>query len=57
VRALAKKKGVEVDALENFDYKAFRESQYDKLAEQLRDSLDMNAVYGMLQEASIESYG
>jgi adenosylcobyric acid synthase len=57
VRTLAKKKGVEVDALENFDYRAFRESQYDKLAEQLRDSLDMNAVYGMLQEASIESYG
>jgi adenosylcobyric acid synthase len=54
VEALAKKKGVEVDVLEDFDYRAFRESQYNKLAKQLRDSLDMNVIYGMLQESSIK---
>lgn len=46
--ALAQKKGVLLPQLQEFDYQSFKESQYDLLAEGLRKSLDMDAVYGML---------
>ena len=32
-------------------YKSFKEKQYDRLADTLREYLDMDAVYGMLREA------
>ncbi|MBU5430166.1 cobyric acid synthase [Kineothrix sp. MSJ-39] len=35
------------------DYAAFKEQQYDKLAETMREYLDMDAVYGMLREAKV----
>ena len=35
------------------DYAAFKEEQYDKLAETMREYLDMDAVYGMLREAKL----
>ena len=31
-----------------FDYKAYRESQYDALAAQLRESLDMDLLYKIM---------
>ena len=31
----------------------FKEEQYDKLAETMREYLDMDAVYGMLREAKL----
>ena len=34
----------------DFDYHAYRESQYDKLAQELRTSLDMEAVYRILED-------
>ena len=33
---------------ETFDFKAYRETQYDKLADTLRRSLDMEKIYGLL---------
>ncbi len=48
VKALAEKKGVELEGAKDFNYAAFKESQYDKLAEELRRSLDMQAIYEML---------
>ena len=30
---------------------SFKEKQYDRLADTLREYLDMDAVYGMLREA------
>ncbi len=32
------------------DYRAYRERQYDKLAEGLRESLDMELVYRVIKE-------
>lgn len=46
--ALAKKKGVSMEAGTESDYEAFKESQYNELANVLRKHLDMNAVYEMM---------
>lgn len=47
--ALAKQKGV---SLENpdFDLKAYKEAQYDKLADAVRENLDMKLIYKILEE-------
>ncbi len=42
--AIAKSKGLEID-LENFDEVAYKNSQYDKLADIVRSSLDMDMIY------------
>ena len=34
-------------------YGQFNQMQYDKLADGLRESMDMEAVYAMLREAAI----
>lgn len=47
---LADRKGI-ILKKKRMDYRAFKESQYDKLAETVRQYLDMDAVYGMLKEA------
>ncbi|MCI9589069.1 MAG: cobyric acid synthase [Lachnospiraceae bacterium] len=53
VKALASKKGVDLAGeMKHFDYKAYRESQYDKLAAILRESLDMEAIYRILEEGA-----
>ncbi|HIV17279.1 MAG TPA: cobyric acid synthase [Candidatus Alectryocaccobium stercorigallinarum] len=51
--ALAKKKGVALEAEEIPDYKEVKEREYDKLAKLIRGSMDMEAVYGMLAEAAV----
>jgi adenosylcobyric acid synthase len=48
IKALAERKGITVDFGSCIDYKAFKESQYDLLADTLRKSLDMNAIYKIL---------
>lgn len=48
VRALAEKKGIDIDTAGFSDYHAFREEQYDRLADALRAALDMKAVYGFM---------
>ncbi len=48
VKALMKAKGIEEPQPVPLDYKAYKQQQYDKLAEELRASLDMEAVYGLL---------
>ena len=37
---------------QRFDYRAFKETQYNKLADAVREYMDMKAVYGMLREAA-----
>lgn len=49
--ALAEQKGLVLKELEEADYKAFKESQYDLLASTMREYMDMDAVYAMLREA------
>lgn len=48
VRALAEKKGVDLGTLTRFDLKAYKESQYDLLADAVRNGLDMDFVYKVL---------
>lgn len=47
--ALAREKGVSLEQ-PDFDYKAYKEAQYDKLADGVRKSLDMKLIYRILEE-------
>lgn len=49
VNALAERKGISLDTENQMDYRAFKESQYDKLAETLRVHLDMEQVYRIVE--------
>lgn len=51
---LADKKGVSISDGVFEDYQSFKEKQYDKLADTLRQYLDMDEIYGMLREAEID---
>ena len=50
VRALFEKRGLTFDEDTVFDVRAYRETQYDKLAEAVRGALDMDLVYRILEE-------
>jgi adenosylcobyric acid synthase len=54
IQALAQRKGIKIDGRKCEDYRTFKESQYDKLADTLRSYLNMEEVYGMLREAHLE---
>ncbi len=54
VEYLANKKGVSISGGVFEDYQSFKEKQYDKLADTLRQYLDMDEIYGMLREAEIK---
>ncbi len=45
VKGLAGKKGVEMAEADHFDYAGYRETQYDILAGQIRENLDMKKIY------------
>ena len=48
LNALCKKKGVSLES-NAFDLKAYRESQYDTLAQAVREHLDMKLIYRILE--------
>lgn len=48
VRALGANKGISLSSFSTVDYRALKERAYEKLADTLRKSLDMDAVYGMI---------
>ncbi len=50
VRGLYDRAGLEFDGNAVFDVRAYRESQYDKLAEAVRGALDMDMIYRILEE-------
>ena len=54
VKALAKKKGIGIGEGAFEDYRSFKEKQYDKLADTLREYLNMEEIYGMLREAHLK---
>ena len=54
LRALAQKKGITIGEGELLDYQAFKEKQYDELADTLREYLNMEEIYGMLREADLD---
>ncbi|MED9903849.1 MAG: cobyric acid synthase CobQ, partial [Lachnospiraceae bacterium] len=53
VKRLAEKKGLVCDTSKLLSYAQFKEAQYDKLADTLREYLDMDFIYGILGEARI----
>lgn len=55
VQALADKKKVSWKPEAGGDYHTFKEQQYDKLAQGLREHLNMEYVYSILQESRISS--
>jgi adenosylcobyric acid synthase len=50
VKALYEKNGLPFETDHTVDIRAFRESQYDLLAKTVRDALDMELVYRILEE-------
>ncbi|MGN0335553.1 MAG: cobyric acid synthase [Lachnospiraceae bacterium] len=50
VLSLGRKKGIDMTAAAAFDMAAFKETQYDLMAEQLRKHLDMKKIYEILDE-------
>ena len=50
VSILAEKKGISIDTSLTMSYEEYKETQYDLLAESLRESLDMDAIYQILEE-------
>ena len=52
IRAVGEKKGIDVFDMEGVDFAAFKETQYDILAEELRKHLDMKKIYQILEEGT-----
>ncbi len=50
MEGIALNNGICLDEDADMDYQAFKDSQYDKLAEILRDNLDMDYIYGLLEK-------
>ncbi len=48
VKALCREKGVDAGQLQSFDPAAYKEQQYDKLAQAVREGLDMDLIYRIL---------
>ena len=48
LRAVCLQKGIDAEALHAFDMTAYREQQYDKLADAVRSGLDMDYIYRVL---------
>ena len=48
LKALCTKKGVSFESLGSFDAKAYKERQYDLLADAVRAGLDMPLIYRIL---------
>lgn len=50
VRLIGEKKGLDVSSLTGVDFAAFKETQYDILADTLRRHLDMKKIYEILEQ-------
>ena len=50
VHAVGIRKGIDVSEMEGVDFDAFKETQYDILAAELRKHLDMKRIYEILEE-------
>ena len=44
-----KRKGLDADQVKNIDRKQYKEEQYDKLADIIRENLDMKMVYEIIE--------
>lgn len=50
LQLLVRQKGLDMHAFSGMDYRAFKETQYDLLADSLRRHLDMERIYRILEE-------
>ncbi|MGN0252151.1 MAG: cobyric acid synthase [Oliverpabstia sp.] len=50
ISALGRKKGINTDEITGVDFQKFKETQYDILADALREHLDMKKIYKILEE-------
>lgn len=50
IGTLCKRKGIDFEEVYEFDYKQYKEEQYDKLADAVRSSLDMKKIYQIMEE-------
>ena len=53
LRLLCQKKGLPEEAVSWIDEKVYKEQQYDKLAEGLRENMDMAKIYQILEEGEL----
>lgn len=53
VKALAERKGMKLEKGKMEDYRSWKEKQYDQLADILRRYLNMEEIYGMLEESCL----
>lgn len=51
IHALMERKDISFDLAKGKDYETIKEEEYDRLADMMREHLDMKAVYAMLREA------
>jgi len=51
---LCRRKGIDESELATFDYAAYKEQQYDLLADAVRKNMDMAAIYRILEEGVTE---
>ena len=47
---LCKNKGISLEEIYEYDYKQYKEEQYNKLADAVRNALDMQKIYQILEE-------
>lgn len=52
VTALGTSRGIDMSEAQAVDFRAFKETQYDLLAAALREHLDMNKIYRILEEGT-----
>lgn len=45
IKALAERKGAGTNSINKFNYKEYKERQYDMLADAIRDNTDMDSIY------------
>ena len=50
VKIIGEKKGIDVSDMTGMDFQAFKETQYDILAAELRKHLDMKKIYEILEQ-------
>ena len=50
VECLCRKKGIDTVKIKNIDMKALREREYDRLADMVREGLDMDLIYRILNK-------
>ena len=50
IRILGERKGIDVSSMTGIDFAAFKETQYNILAAELRKHLDMKKIYSILEE-------